>query len=173
MLYSNGFGEVSPEPCYCPLQSSVLHAENVMLIDLAPDRSLIAIMVIFIAEYFVVRRFFLEPLTRVMSERENEVRTAAVRHEEALARLNEATREMEAKLGEAKKQGALIREGLRVEAGKFRAETVDRTRQEADRIVADADVELGKSVVAARQTIEQQTDSLARMAAERILGRAL
>lgn len=173
MLYSNGFGEVSSATPNHPFQSPVLHAENVMLIDLAPDRSLIAIMVIFIAEYFVVRKFFLEPLTRVMSEREDEIRTAAVRHEEALARLSEATREMEAKLGEAKKQGSQIREEMRAEAGRFRSEAVDRTRREAEKIMDAADQELATAVANARGRIEHETDSLARLAAERILGRAL
>jgi F-type H+-transporting ATPase subunit b len=144
-----------------------------MLIELAPDLSLIAIMVIFIAEYFVVKKFFLEPLTRVMSERENEIKTAAHRHEEALARLHEATREMDAKVGEAKKQGSQIRESFRSEASKHRADVVEQTRAEAGKIVSEADAELTTSVASARQKIEHEADALARLAAERILGRSL
>ena len=64
--------------------------------------ALVVIMAIFIAEYFVVRKFFLEPLDNVMTEREREIATAAARHEEALAGFNEATDEMELKLSQAK-----------------------------------------------------------------------
>ena len=50
------------------------------------DKSLIALMVIFFLEYLVVKHFFLQPLNKVMGEREKDVRDAAVRHEDALAR---------------------------------------------------------------------------------------
>lgn len=144
-----------------------------MLIELSPDLSLLVIMAIFIAEYFVVRRFFLEPLNNVMTARQSEITTAAARYEEALARFSEATSELEAKVGEAKKQGASIREDLRAEATTSRNATVARTRDEADAIVSKADAELGAAVVAARAQIETESESLARLAAERILGRAL
>lgn len=144
-----------------------------MLIELSPDLSLLVIMAIFIAEYFVVRKFFLEPLNNVMTARQSEITTAAARYEEALARFSEATGELEAKVGEAKKQGASIRDGLRAEATTSRSATVARTRDEADAIVSKADAELRAAVVGARAQIETESESLARLAAERILGRAL
>lgn len=144
-----------------------------MLIELSPDLSLLVIMAIFIAEYFVVRKFFLEPLNNVMTERQGEITTAAARHEDALARFNEATSEMEAKVGEAKKQGSAIRDSLNSEAAASRNATLAKTREEADGIVGKADAELKAAVATARQKIETESDALARLAAERILGRAL
>ncbi len=137
------------------------------------DKSLIALMVIFFLEYLVVKHFFLQPLNKVMSEREKDVRDAAARHEDALARFNEAAREMEARLGQAKKQGSELRESLKAEAAKHRAEAVDGTRQEADRIVGNASAELGSAVTSARQKIDGEISALARLAVERIVGRAL
>ena len=137
------------------------------------DKSLIALMVIFFLEYLVVKHFFLQPLNKVMGEREKDVRDAATRHEDALARFNEAAREMEAQLGQAKKQGSELREAIKAEAAKQRAEAVEKTRQEADRIVGSASAELAASVTAARQTIEGEVTALARFAVERIVGRAL
>lgn len=144
-----------------------------MLIDLSPDLSLLVIMAIFIAQYFVVRKFFLEPLNNVMTERQSEITTAAARHEDALARFSEATAEMEEKVGEAKKQGSALRESLRAEATTSRNATIAKTRTEADAIIDKADAELKAAVAAARQKIETESESLARLAAERILGRAL
>lgn len=144
-----------------------------MLIELSPDLSLFVIMAIFIAEYFVVRKLFLEPLNRVMTERQSEIATAAARHEDALARFNEATEEMEAKVGAAKKRGSAIRDALRAEATASRNASLSTTRDEADGIIAKADGELATAVSAARQKIETESESLARLAAERILGRAL
>lgn len=137
------------------------------------DKSLIALMVIFFLEYLVVKHFFLQPLNRVMGEREKDVRDAAVRHEDALARFNEAAREMEARVGEAKKQGSSLRESLRAEAAKQRAEAVETTRQEADKIVGTASAELASAVTSARQKIDGEVVALARLAVERIVGRAL
>lgn len=142
-------------------------------INLTPDKSLIAIMVIFFLEYLVLRRFFFGPLNKVMSDREKDVRDAATRHEDALARFNEATREMEARIGRAKKQGAELREALKAEAAKQKAEVVDKTRKEADAIVSKAGDELASAVAAARQKIEGESAALARLAVERIVGRAL
>jgi F-type H+-transporting ATPase subunit b len=144
-----------------------------MLIDLTFDLSLPVLMAIFIAQYFVVRKFFLEPLNNVMTERQAEITSAAARHEETLARFNEATSEMEQKLGEARKQGSAIREALRAEATTNRNAVVAKTREEADGIVRSAATELEAAVVSARRKIDSESESLARLAAERILGRAL
>lgn len=137
------------------------------------DESLIVLMVIFFLEYLVVRNFFLQPLNKVMGERDKDVRDAATRHEDALAKFNEAAREMEAQLGQAKKQGAELREALKAEAAKHRAEVVDRTKKEADGIVGSASAELASAVTSARHKIDGEVSALARYAVERIVGRAL
>lgn len=142
-------------------------------IDLTPDKSLIAIMVIFVLEYLVLRRFFFQPLNRVMTEREKDVRDAAVRHEDALARFNEATREMEARIAQAKRRGSEFRESLKADAAKQRAEAVEATRKEASSIVGSASAELTSAVTAARQKIDGDISALARLAVERIVGRDL
>jgi F0F1-type ATP synthase membrane subunit b/b' len=108
-----------------------------------------------------------------MTDREKDVRDAASRHEDALARFNEATREMEARIVQAKKQGSEFRETLKAEAAKQRAETVEKTRKDADAIVGSASAELASAVTAARQKIDGEVGALARLAVERIVGRAL
>ena len=142
-------------------------------IELAPDKSLIAIMVIFWLEYLVVKKFFLQPLNKVMTDREKDVREAATRHEDALAKFNEAAREMETRVGQAKKQGSELRDALRTEAARHRAELVEQTKKEADGIVKRASDELAAAVASARQKIDGEAGALARLAVERIVGRAL
>ncbi|MFA6957654.1 MAG: ATP synthase F0 subunit B [Thermoanaerobaculia bacterium] len=142
-------------------------------LNLTPDKSLIAIMVIFFLEYLVLRKFFFQPVNRVMTEREQDVRNAATRHEDALARFNEATREMEARVVQAKKQGSEFREALKAEAAKHRADSVEKTRKDAAAIVGSASAELASAVATARQKIDGDVSALARLAVERIVGRAL
>lgn len=144
-----------------------------MQIDLKPDLSLLAIMAIFWLNYLVVRKFFLQPVNEIVTARETEVRTAEALYEESLARFNEATSEMEVQLHAAKRDASQLRDSARAEAGKFRASLVDRTQAEAKQIVGEADAALSRDVEAARTRIVTDSESLARLAAERILGRAV
>lgn len=142
-----------------------------MQIKLAPDLSLLAIMAIFVVNYFVVRKFFLQPINGVLEARETETESAERLYEEALGRLNDATSKTEMQLHAAKRDAAQVRERFRGEAAAYRQQVVDRTGGEAKAMVADADARLSTDVKTARETIVRESESLARLAAERILGR--
>ena len=144
-----------------------------MQIKLAPDLSLLAIMVIFILNYLVVRKFFLRPINEVLEARETETKTAEKLYEDALARFSEATAQTEAQLHAAKREAAQLRDHYRGEAATYRQQVVDRTSGEARQIVAEADTKLSADVAAARAKIVTESEALARLAAERILGRAV
>lgn len=141
--------------------------------QLIPDLSLFAIMAIFILNYFVVRKFFLQPVNEILEARALEQRSAEELYEGALARFNEAAARMESQLHVAKREAAQVRDARRAEAAAFRQQLVDRTAAEGKQVVAEADQRLGADVVAAREQISREAESLARMAAERILGRAV
>ena len=144
-----------------------------MQISLFPDRSLFAVMVIFIINYFVVRKFFLKPINDVLESREHETKTADELYEAAMARFNEATSHVEAKLHEAKREAAVVREKFRAEAGTRRQSLVERTSTDARRMIDEADAKLKDDVKVARERIVTDAESLAHLAAERILGRAV
>ena len=142
-----------------------------MQINLTPDPSLLAIMVIFILNYLVVRTFFLRPINEIIDARETESRAAEQRYEEALGRFNEATAQMENEVHAAKREASQLRDRFRAEAGTHRGQVIQRTQGEAQKIVADAEVSLSKQVAEVRETIKRDSEGLAKMAAERILGR--
>lgn len=144
-----------------------------MQINLAPDLSLLAIMVIFIINYWVVRTFFLKPINEVLEARETETKSAEQLYEDALARFNEATARTEAQLHAAKREAAQVRDRFRGEAGAYRQQLVEKTNAEARGFLSDADQKLNADVEAARARIVTEADALARLAAERILGRAV
>lgn len=144
-----------------------------MQIELAPDPSLLAIMVIFFLNYLIVRKFFLQPVNQILEERETETRSAEKLYEDALARLSEATAQTEAQLHAAKRDAAQIRERYRGDAAAYRQQIVDRTSGEARQIVSEADATLAADVAEARTTIVRDSEELARLAATRILGRAV
>lgn len=144
-----------------------------MQINLTPDPSLLAIMVIFILTYLVVRRFFLVPVSQVMEEREHESRSAEELYEQALSRFDEATAQTEAQLHAARREAALLREKNRAEAAAHRSSVVTATQEQAKGIVSEAETKLEADVAQARDTIVRDSETLARLAAERILGRAV
>ena len=144
-----------------------------MQIDLTPDLSLLAIMVIFIMNYLVVRKFFLRPINEVLEARETEIRTAEKLYEDALARFTDATNQMEAQLHVAKRDAAQVRDRFRGEAAAYRQQMIERTSTEGKQIVAEADDKLAADVTKAREQIVRESESLARLAASRILGRAV
>jgi F-type H+-transporting ATPase subunit b len=144
-----------------------------MQINLFPDLSLFAVMAIFILEYLVVRKFFLEPINRVMEEREHETKSADELYEQAMARFNEATANVEERLHVAKREAANVRENFRAEASAHRASMIEKTRGEAESFLAEADTKLKDDVTTARDRIVRESEALAQMAAERILGRAV
>ncbi len=138
-----------------------------------PDFSLLAIMVIFIMTYMVVRKFFLEPISNVLDERERETKTAEQLFEDAMARFSEATAHIEERLHIAKRDASQRRDQLRNEASAHRATVIERTTTEAKKLVADAEAKLTQDVTVAREKIKSESEALARLAAERILGRSV
>lgn len=142
-----------------------------MQINLMPDYSLLAIMVIFIMTYWVVRKFFIEPINNVLEAREHDTKSAEQIYEEAMARFNEATAKIEERVHLAKREAAQFRDQLRGEAATHRQDLVTRTTTEAKKLIADAEARLSGDVKAAREKIATESESLARLAAERILGR--
>ena len=144
-----------------------------MQINLMPDLSLLVVMAIFIAEYFVVKHFFLKPINDVLESRETESRTTQEIYEQALARFQEATAQIEQRLHEAKRDAAQVRERFRGEAGQHRSTLIERTTVEAKKLVDDAEASLKRTVSEARNKLVRDAESLARFAAERILGRSV
>jgi F0F1-type ATP synthase membrane subunit b/b' len=144
-----------------------------MQINLTPDYSLLAIMVIFILNYLIVSRFFLRPINQVIEAREDEVRTANDLYEQSMARFSEATTLMETKLHAARHAAADVRDAFRRDAAAYRTSIVEKTHTDANAIVSEADERLKEDVVEARAKIVRESEALAQLAAERILGRAV
>ena len=168
MVYNRGLGKGrSVRP---PLQ---FPAPRTMQISLTPDYSLLAIMVIFIINYFVVSRFFIKPINAVLESREAETRSANAVYEQAMTRFSEETSRMEEQLHVAKREAAAVREKYRAEAAAHRASMIERTGTESKKIVSDADASLSNAASEARAKIKRESEALARLAAERILGRAV
>ena len=130
-------------------------------------------MVIFWLNYIVVRKFFLRPVNDVIEAREHETRTAETIFEQAMTRFQEATAKIEAQLTTARREASQLRDKFRAEAGEFRNNVIEKTSNEARATVGEAEKSLESDIGIARKKIASESESLARLAAERILGRPL
>ncbi|MEO6259309.1 MAG: hypothetical protein ABIP63_03130 [Thermoanaerobaculia bacterium] len=144
-----------------------------MQINLTPDLSLLAIMVIFFINYLVVSKFFLRPINEVLEAREAEVRGANEVYEASMARFNEATARMEEQLHVARREASSVRDRFRAEAATHRTAVIQKTQAEAETIVKSATATLTSHVAEARTNIVKESEGLAHLAAERILGRSV
>jgi F-type H+-transporting ATPase subunit b len=168
MVYNRGLGKGRIQIGPAAAIPGPIHA---MEINLVPDLSLLAVLAIFIATYIVVSRFFVRPVVAVIESREHETRGALEVYEAAMARFNEATAKMEERLHIAKREAGEVRERFRAAAAEHRAALVARTNAEAETMVSEAETQLSRDVAVAREKIVHDSESLARLAAERILGR--
>jgi F-type H+-transporting ATPase subunit b len=143
------------------------------MIKLTPDFSLLVIIAIFIVNYLIVKKWLVQPINGVLEWRDERVREADQKYEEALTRLSAATRDIESRLMEAKREASDVREAYRKRAGETRDARIRETRSQAENMIAEATSRLDQDVAAARETIHRESEQLARLAAERILGRKL
>ena len=114
---------------------------------------------------------FLQPINQVIEARETEVRSANEIYEQSMLRFQEATTQMEEKLHAARHAAADVRDRFRREAAAYRTTIVTKTHDDANGIVSEADQKLTGDVATARAKIVTESEALARLAAERILGR--
>jgi F0F1-type ATP synthase membrane subunit b/b' len=107
----------------------------------------------------------------VIEAREEEVRSANDLYEQSMTRFSEATSLMENQLHAARHAAADVRDHFRRDAAAYRSSIVEKTHNDANAIVSEADERLKQDVVEARAKIVRESEALAQLAAERILGR--
>jgi len=138
-----------------------------------PNASLILIMICFWVSFWLVQRFLIRPLTRVMAEREGRIAGAehewAGKHEAYLS----ATARLEAELEEAARQAARLRAERRQQAQGERQKLLDAARADAEQRLDDALRGIDRDAAAAREDLRTQVIALGHAFAERLVGREL
>jgi F-type H+-transporting ATPase subunit b len=136
-----------------------------------PNLSLFFIMVCFWVTFFLVDRFLIKPILRVLDERHGRIRGAqdewAARNEEYLS----ATARLEAAVEDAAREGAKRRAELREQAQAQRQELLERAGEQANASLEKALSELDRDAKAARDELRERAQELARLFAGQLLQR--
>lgn len=136
-----------------------------------PDLSLLAVMAVFWATFFVLKAFLFRPLGRILEEREERERAGGEALEKALAAEAAAIEEIDARLTAARREALALREAARAAAAQERHAVLDEARRRGQHALEDAARRLEKDVVVARADLKAGARETAHEIASLALGR--
>ncbi len=113
---------------------------------------------------------FYKPLTKVLDDRDNYIRTNNLEAGERLAKAERLTKEYEQQLGDARRQSQATVEAAQAEAKKITAEKIAQAQKEAQAQREQASVEIEQQKQEAMRSLELQVDALSRQILEKLLG---
>lgn len=113
---------------------------------------------------------FYKPLTKVLDDRDNYIRTNNLEARERLAKAERLTKEYEQQLADARRQSQATVDAAQTEAKKITAEKIAQAQKEAQAQREQASVEIEQQKQEAMQSLEQQVDALSRQILEKLLG---
>lgn len=140
--------------------------------NLVPDASLLAIVVIFWITYAILRWSLFGPVQEILRERRETVETARAEQEATTTQATEKIDAEREKLNRARVEAAAQRDELRRAAEGRRQEVLASTREETERRLEEAQAELEGVVAAERRTLESRAKVLADRMTEKLLERS-
>jgi F-type H+-transporting ATPase subunit b len=136
-----------------------------------PNLSLLFIMVCFWVTLWLVHRYLIGPVGRVLAERQSRLDDAQSRWDTTHGDYLEATERLEGEMEEAAREAARIRGEARQQALGERQKVLEEARGQADERLNAALAELGDDTEAARGELRDRARELARLFASRLLDR--
>jgi F-type H+-transporting ATPase subunit b len=113
---------------------------------------------------------FYKPLTKVLDDRDNYIRTNTLESKERLAKAERLTQEYEQQLADARRQSQATLEAAQAEAKKITADKIAEAQKEAQAQREEAAVQIEQQKQQAFQQLEQEVDALSRQILEKLLG---
>ena len=121
----------------------------------------------------LLNAIFYKPMTKVLDDRANYVRTNNLDARDRLAKAESLTKEYEQQLASARRQSQVTIETAQNEAKKITAQKIAQAQQEAQVQREQAAKEIEQQKQAAMATIDAQVDALSNQILEKLLGSAL
>ena len=136
-----------------------------------PDLSLLLVMVVFWATFWVLRVSLFRPLGKILREREEAVARAERELEATLERERLTLAEIDARLTRSRQQAMAAREAARKEAMSRRQAVLEAAREEARGRIAAAQERLEGDIDDVRGELKTSIGAMAREIAAQTLGR--
>jgi F-type H+-transporting ATPase subunit b len=136
-----------------------------------PDLSVLAVIVAVLILAAVLDRALFKPLTRVMREREQAVKSAIQLAEEATAKARTAGNELDAKVAAARAETYRQMDERRRAAQDYRNELIGQTKQEVEASLSQARSQLEAQTREARARLDKDAEALGADIVQKVLGR--
>jgi F-type H+-transporting ATPase subunit b len=140
---------------------------------LVPNATFIVELVAFLIVVFILGKYVLPPINRIMEERQATIRQALADAEEAKRRHEEAEAEYNRLINEARSQARSVVDEANRMAEQARAERRAQADREYEMRVAQATADIDARVRRASEDLRQQAADLAIAAAEKVLGEGI
>lgn len=147
----------------------VLAASNFLV----PNATFFVELAAFLIVVFLLGKYILPPLNKMMEERQTAIRQALADAEEAKRRAAEAEEESKRIIGEARTQARSVVDEANRMAEQARAERRQQAEAEYERIVSSASADIEAQARRVQEELRQQAADLAIMVAERVLGEGI
>ena len=138
---------------------------------LVPNGTLIVEIIAFLIVLFVIGKYVLPPLNRMLEERQEQIRSSLAAADEARAEADETRAQRQQILDEARQQAREMVAQANATAERLRAEAVERAQQEHDRILSAAQDEIAAERRRAVEEVSAQLGTLAMAVARQVIGR--
>ena len=135
------------------------------------DATLFILIGIFLVLYIILRFTLFRPILRLLDERQARIEGTRKVAEELRERAEEAAREYQALLKEARAKGAELKLSLRQEGQRLERQLVDEVHRETEAQLSAGKAELQAEAERATAQVQREVAALSREAAARLLGR--
>ncbi len=135
--------------------------------------SLIAYLINFVLLLGILTLFAYKPLLRVLDQRSERIRESLEAADRARAEASSSQQVIEDQLNEARREGQRLLEQAREAAARYQEEQMDQARRDAETFVERARSDIQRERDAAVQEVRANFGDLAITAAERVIRRSL
>lgn len=138
------------------------------------DWTLLAIQTLaFLVLLWFLAKVVYPPLTRMLEKREEDIEAGVKAAADAEKKADEAKDEVAKLLKSARKEAGEIVATAKEEATAALEAADAKSKERADRIVADAQAQIEKDVVAAKRALHNETLALVAEATEKVIGKSI
>jgi len=134
---------------------------------------LLAQIALFCALWFVLKRFWFDPVLRVLAAREKRTHGSIAEAKHLQDDAERMRREHEAAIAEAKAEAQREVQDMLRKADAAQRELIDQATADAQRTANEMRERVAGEVAAARQTLQGEVDAIARELARVVVGRAV
>jgi F0F1-type ATP synthase membrane subunit b/b' len=136
-----------------------------------PDKTFLIQIAFFVALWFLLKRLWFDPATRVISERARRSEGAVAEARKIRAEAEALRRQHEAALDQARREAQRELEDVMRAAEAEQKRMIAEAREEAQRTLGEVRARLAEEVAVARRGLRDAAGELAQLVTQRVLGR--